>query len=326
MASNIYNGFGRVTTQYTQGDPNKTWKIFWSGWQTVEQDPAGGKRNCFYDDKTRLIARQDALGNLSQTFYDGQDHVVMTVSPLGETNQFIYDGKHNLIQTIDPLGFTNQFVYDGQNNLIRAVDARGNTNAFGYNTQFSLTGKTNGAGDWVNYIYNTDGTLHTRADAGGTTTYDTYDAYGQLTHITYPGGLGGESFVNSSLGDVTNHTDARGFATGFQYNNRRQLTNSTGPTNLTIKLAYDAVGNQLSATDARGNTASNIWSATRKLLAVKLPATPQGAPVITNVYDNRDWLTRTLDPLQKPTLFTNDMAGRLLAVTDPLLRTNHFRL
>ena len=138
VASNIYNGFGRITTQYTQGNTNKTWRVFWSGWQTISQDPAGGQQNYFYDDKTRLIGQQDALGNLSQKIYDGQDHIVVTISPLGETNQFIYDGNNNLTNTIDPLGYANQFFYDGQNNLIRAVDARNNPSTFGYNGQFSL--------------------------------------------------------------------------------------------------------------------------------------------------------------------------------------------
>ncbi len=70
-----------------------------------------------------------------------------------------------------------------------------------------------------------------RTDSGGTTTYG-YDTYGQLNNITYPNSLGSESFVNSSFGDVTSHTDARGFVTTFSYNNRRQLTNSVAPTNL----------------------------------------------------------------------------------------------
>jgi len=32
VVSNVYDSFGHVTTQYTQGDPNKTWQIYWSGW------------------------------------------------------------------------------------------------------------------------------------------------------------------------------------------------------------------------------------------------------------------------------------------------------
>jgi len=323
VTTNVYDDFGRVIEQYTQGDPNKAWQLFWSGYENVEQDPAGSKRRFFYGDKHRLIALRDALGNVSQTFYDGQDHVVMTVSPLNETNRFEFDGRHNLLRAIDPLGYTNQFFYDAQDRLWRRVDARGNPSTFGYNAQFSLTGSTNGAGDWVSYTYNTDGTLHTRADSGGTTTYG-YDGNGLLNSITYPNSLGSESFVNNSFGDVTSHTDGRGFTTTFSYNNRRQLTNSVAPTNLVTRIAYDAVGNAASTTDPRGNIVSNTWSATRKLLATTFPATPQGVPVTTNIYDNRDWLARTINPLQQATLFTNDAAPRLVSVTDPLQRTTRY--
>ena len=324
VVSNLYDSQGHVTTQYTQGDTNKTWKIFWSGWQSIEQDPAGSQRVFSYDDQGRLFSLRDQLGNLAQTFYDGQNHVVTSISPLNETNRFIFDGNNNLLYSIDPLGFTNQFVYDNQNNLTRSIDPLGNPSTFGYNNSFSLTGQTNGAGDWVNYTYNGDGTLHTRVDVGGTTTFDTYDGYGQLTHITYPNSLGGETFVNSLAGDPTSHTDANGNVTTFAYNSRRELTNSVAPTNVTVKVSFDAVGNVNSTTDARGNATSSTWSATRHLLATTLPTTPQGTPIVTNIYDNRDWLTRTVDPLQNPTLYTNDLTGRVISSTDPVQRTTLF--
>jgi RHS repeat-associated protein len=322
VTTNIYDpyGFGRVNTQYAQGNTSKAWQVYWSGWQTVIKDPTGGKQSFFYDDKSRLIGFQDALGNLSQTLFDGQDHLVTAISPLNETNRYVYDGNHNLTLSIDPQGFTNQFIYDNQNNLTQLVDARGNPDKFGYNAQFSLTGITNGVGDWVSLVYNSDGTLHTRTDPGGTTTYG-YDSYGQLNSITHPGSLGSESFANSAMGDVTSHTNPRGFATTYQYNLRRQLTNSIAPTNLTASLSYDSAGNLQTIKDPRGFSTTETWSPTRRLLATTLPTTAQGTPMVTNIFDNRDWLTRTLDPLQQPTLFTNDLAGRLISVTDPLLRT-----
>ena len=323
VVSNLYDSQGHITTQYVQGDTNKAWHIFWSGWATVEYDPARGITGYTYDDQGRLIISLDQQQHSTELVYDGQNHVIYTVSPLFEISQFIYDGNNNLIQAIDPLNFTNQFIYNSQNNLIRSIDARGNPSTFGYNTQFSLTGQTNGAGDYVNYSFNGDGTLHTRTDAGGVTTFG-FDSYGQVNTITYPGSLGSESFVNSSAGDPTSHTDANANVTTFQYNARRQLTNSIAPTNLTAKVSFDAVGNVASTTDARGNVISNRWSATRHLLTTTLPSTPQGSPVITNAYDNRDWLTRTVDPLQQPTLYTNDPAGRLISVTDPVQRTTTF--
>ena len=320
IVSNVYNAFGCVVTQYTQGDTNKMWQVFSSGWQTVAQDPAGGKTRYFYDDHTRLIGVQDALGNLSQTFFDGQDHAVMSVSPLNETNRFEFDGRHNLLRAIDPLNCTNQFLYDEQDRLTSRADPRGNASRFGYNPQHSLTGTTNGAGDWLALAYNSDGTLASRTDSAGTTTFG-QDSYGLLNSITYPVGLGSESFVNSALGDTTSHTDGRGFVQTMQYNNRRELTNAVAPTNLTVRIAYTPAGNVLTTTDARGNTSSNTWSATSKLLATTLPSTPQGTPVISSSYDNCDWLATTTDPLQNATLYAKDAARRLISVTDPLQRT-----
>jgi YD repeat-containing protein len=149
VVTNVYDSFGRVATQYTQGDINKMWQVFWSGFRTTVIDPVGGQQQYFYDDKTRQVGFQDALGNLSQTVYDGQDHVVITVSPLNETNQSIYDGNQNVIFSVDPLGFTNQFVYDAQNNLKQIIDARQHTNSFSYNNKFQLTNSVNAVGDTV---------------------------------------------------------------------------------------------------------------------------------------------------------------------------------
>ncbi len=323
VVSNIYDGFGRVVTQFVQGDTNKTWQLYWSDWETVAQDPAGGKHRYFYDDKSRRTAEQDALGNVHRTYYDGQDHVVKTVTPLNETNRFEFDGRHNLVRSIDPLNFTNRMIYDALDRLSAQVDARGNTNRFGYNNQHSLTGQTNAVGDWVSFNYNSDGTLESRTDAGGTTSYG-YDSRGLLNRITYPGGLGSEGFLNNLDGDVLSRTNARGFVTSFQYNLRRELTNTIAPTNLTARILYDAVGNVQSTIDARNFSSSNIWSVTRKLLATISPGTPQGVPVTTNGYDNRDWLIRTVNPLQQAVTFTNDAAQRLVAATDPLQRTTRF--
>jgi RHS repeat-associated protein len=319
VVSNLFDVLGHVTTQYTQGDPSKMWRIFWSGWQTIEQDPAGSQRIFPYDDQTRLIGQQDALGNLTKIFYDGQNHIVMTVSPLNETNQFIFDGNNNLIYSIDPLGFTNQVIFDSLNNPIRSIDPRGNPSTFGFNAQFTLIGSTNGAGDFVNYTVNTDGTPASRTDSGGTTTFG-QDSFGQLNLVTYPNG-DHENFANSVFGDVTNHTDARGFSTAFQFNLRRELTNTIAPTNVTASVAYDPADNIANATDPRGNTTSNLWSATRHLLATFPPPTAAGVPVITNNYDNREWLTATIDPLQHTTAFAHDLAGNVLTATDPLSRT-----
>jgi RHS repeat-associated protein len=324
VVTNVYNTQGELTTQYVQGNTNKTWLIDWSGYTTTEFDPAGDQQVFSYDNQGRLISSGDALGNVTQTIYDGQNHVIETISPLDETSQSFYDGNNDLIQTVDALGFTNQFIYDGNNNLIKAVDPLGNPTGYGYNIEFSLTGQTNGAGDYVTYAYNSDGTLHTRTDSGGTTTYG-YNTLGQLNSVTYPNGLGTNTFAVSYAGDVTNKVDGRGFATAYQFNSLRQLTNTVTPTNVVMKIAYDPEGNQASVADPRGNIASSSWSATRKLLSSTLPAMPQGTPIVTNIYDNRDWTIKSLDPLQNAITNAYDLNGHVISQTDPVLRTTQFQ-
>jgi RHS repeat-associated protein len=324
VTSNLFDAFGRVTTQYTDGDPNQMWQVFWSGFETAVTDPLGGQTQYFFDDQARLTGFQDALGHESQASYDGQDHVVSIVSPLNETNQLVYDGQNNLIAFYDPLGYSNQFAYDSQNNLTSAIDARGNPSHFGYNTHFQLTAATNGAGNTLSLTYNAaDGTLATIADASGSATCG-YDSYRQLSSITYTNGLGTNQFINSALGDVATNINPRGFPTVFQYNQRRQLTNAIGPTNLTAQIGIDRVGNIFSTVDPRGSNTIYTWSPTRQLEAITFPPTPPGTPVVTNIYDLRDWLARTLDPLSNRTTNAYDLAGQLLNVTDPLLRSNSF--
>lgn len=326
VVSNVYDGLGHLTAQYTEGNTNKMWQIDWTGPETATIDPAGGETDYYYDSWGRLVDTVNPFGYVTNIYYDGQNHITEVVSPLFETNQYVFDGNNNLVQAIDPLGYTNQFIYNTNNDLIEQIDARGNTSSFGYNAEFSLTGQTNGAGDWINYSYSTSGAnagnLAKKIDPGGTNTYG-YDTFGQLNSITYPNS-DQETFANSFLGDVTNHIDARGFATAYQYDNRRELTNSIAPTNVVVKIAYDAVGNKASTTDARGYISVNSWSPTRMLQSTTLPATAQGTPVVTNIYDNRDWLSAAVDPLQKTTLYTNNLAGDLISQTDPLSRTTTF--
>jgi RHS repeat-associated protein len=328
VVSNLYDGDGHVFRQYTEGLTNKEWQIFWSGWQTISEDPAGGQTTYFYDDLGRLTGTEDALGNLTQSAYDGQNHIVETISPLNETNLSFYDGNNNVTQTVDALDFTNRSIYDANNSLIKTIDPRGNPTTYGYNAEFSLIGQTNGANDYVNYTYNPigssyPGTLASRTDSSGTANYGYDSTYGQLISVAYSG-ISTNTFVNSALGDVITQVDARGFSTLFQYNNRRELTNTIAPTNLTTSVSYDAADNVIGNTDARRNTTSQTWSATKHVLSTTLPSMPQGAPIVTNIYDNRDWLTGTIDALQNQSAISNDLDGRKVLLTDPLQRTTTF--
>jgi RHS repeat-associated protein len=324
VTTNIYDSFGRVVTQYSQGNTNKLWRFLYTGYENSVIDPQSGVTRYHFDEKTRQVGMTDALGNKRHIKYDGQDHVSMTISPMNETNQFQYDNRHNLTYSVDPLLKTNFFYYDTQDRLYRTVDPRGYTNHFGFNAQHSLIAVTNAMGDWTTDAYNANGTLFTRTDPVGTTTFG-YDIYNQLHTITHPTTPATtEKFVRNARGDVITNINARTFPTQFEYDNRRALKKTIGPTNLIAEVKYDYVGNVQSTTDPRLNVVSNFWSSTRKLIGTVMPSTPQGIPAITNVYDSRDWLQQVKNPLLKATTYVPDAAGRTIAVSDPLLRTNFF--
>ena len=322
--SNLYDGFGRVIEQYTQGDTAKTWRFYWSGFVNTEEDPTGARRRFLFDEKCRPIGLVDALGNVARSVYDGQDHVVTTVSPMNEVRMFQFDGRHNLVRSVDPLGYTNTFRYNSENLLTNRSNPLGANEYFGYNSKFQMTGATNGAGDWIVSSYDPgDGALATRTDASGSEEYH-YDSQGYLDWIINAGNLGTNGFLNNAYGDVLVQTNARGFTTTLEYNKRRQLLKTISPTNVVVERTYDSVGNVDRSTDARGSMTRFNSSATGKLLVTIFPQIGANKPATTNFYDKRDLLERTVGPLLAKVTYSNDVAGRLRAVGDPVLRTNWF--
>ena len=61
VTTNFYDDTGKVTNQWTQGDPNKSWRLYFSPYYSVEQDPAGGRRWFFFDDLKRTTGVRDPL-------------------------------------------------------------------------------------------------------------------------------------------------------------------------------------------------------------------------------------------------------------------------
>lgn len=320
IVENTYDALSRVKTQQSEGDPDKTWNLYYSGYCNIEENPEGGQTCYFYDKRGRSISVENALGEADLSAYDGQDHLIEYTTQKGETTQRIFDAEHNLVELKDPLLNTSSNTYDALSRLETATDFRGNGMAYTYNNQHQVLTITDRKGVLIRtHTYDADGNLKTVTDADDNTTTYSYDTYGNVSRIDYPDATF-ETFVYNARGDLLSQTDRRGNATGFTYNNRRQLLTTTFPDTSTRTNVYDSCGNPVSETDNKGNTTAYTYSPTNKRLTTVLPTTAAGTATITHEYDTRDWLERTTDPLANETGFAYDSAGRVVTTTDPLDR------
>ncbi len=318
VTENVYDGFGRVSEQFSEGDTDKKWQFFWTGVENSTMNPSGNVERYYYDKKTRLVGRMDGSGIRTSMEYDGEDHVVRTVTPVS-TNRFQYNAAKDLQWSEDPLGKKTHFYYDSSNRLHRVVDPRGYTNTTLYNTKHQVVRQENPMGNWVEYLYDTThGTLskHTNA-ALGVTTF-TYDSYGQLANVIHPSGLGTNTTTRNPRGDVTTTFDGQRIQTDFTWNKRRQLTDVAGPLSQSTHTLYDDNGEVWKTQDGRSYWTERAWTATRKLKTTTLPTVTAGTAVLENIYDERDWLESVKDPLLNLTRYEYRANGAVSSVTEPI--------
>ncbi len=324
ITENFFDSRGRVVQQKSMGDNSRVWKLHYSGFINIEEDPTGAKRLFYYDDRGRSIGVGDALGNTTGMAYDGQDHLILSTTPKFEFSSFEYDANNNLVQEIDPQDEITDYFYDTQLRLERINDKMGDNTYFDYTATHQLDTLTNQLNHAISYTYHPNGLLWTVKDAENKTTTTLYDAFGNPNKVTYQDATF-QSMTSNARGDVLTIADPEGRTVTNTYNKRRQPLTSTLPTIVgepaaTITNAYDDAGNLESTTDAKSNVTSHTYNALTNHLASTFPALPAGNNVITSAYDIRDWATGSSNSLGHTAITEYDAAHRPTAVIDPLIR------
>ena len=232
----------------------------------------------------------DPVGRKLTLSYDGANRITLVTDPLGRRVKYTYNSLGTLETVTDPIGGITRYEYSAANRLTQVTDARGVVD--------------------VQNAYNADGRViqQTYADGG-------------VLNITY-------TLANPELGVAspvltTVVTDPLGNQTMYRFNPLGYVLDVTDPlgqvriferepgTNLLLALrgsgqcdvcgdssagdvnfSYDLNGNQLTRTDALGNTTTFTYD-----------------PVFNQ-------LTSVTDPLSQTTSFTYDGSGNLLSVTD----------
>ena len=313
------------------------------GARAEREDPAGGRYVVDFDTRGRAIRHTDELGRRVVSEYDGRGRVRARVWPEGDRTEFQYDLRDNVTELRRKAKPCEPLPCTPPPDLV--ITAGWHTN---WNKPLSIV---DAKGEQTDFLYWESGngrSLLRRATrpapvAGGARPqYDfTYNNRGQLLTATDPTGLQTSHTYHSTNGNRLTTTQAAGTSMAS-----------------TTTFGYDAVGNQTSAVDGRGNATTYVYDASRRPTQVKHHGGGTGAALMaaerthydlngrawkedagtafsgTNVSTWQMVSERGFTPTGQvawekngagnTTNFTYDPADRLLERADPLNRRTRF--
>jgi RHS repeat-associated protein len=270
---------------------------------TTVSDATGGDPSrtttSTYDAHGNLASTKDALGNITSYTYDGLGDRVTETNPAGVTTAYGYDAAADLLTTtLD--GYTgNPSNPVAPTNLIeesRAYDPGGRlasvTNVRGVTTSYTYYGNNQVASSYV--VDPASGSGHENIHSYS------YDAAGNRTSVTAPGGL-----VANTAYDADNHVVS-------------QVTDPAG-VNRTTAASYNADGSVVAESLSGGGvtqTETMTYNATDQLLSQTVDNTGGN---LTTIYtrDQRGLVTSEQDPAHNITTVANDEDGRAVVSTAP---------
>ncbi len=221
--------------------------------------------------------------------YDSADRLVKVSYPDGRSLQFRYDAGGRRTQSVDQSSFTVNYVYDAVGRLSALTDGSGaRIAAYTYDAAGNLVRKDLGNGTSTTYAYDAagellhlvnfapDGSVNSRFDytydalgqvrslttLDGTTTYG-YDADGQLTSVTLPGG-GTVRYAYDASGNRISVTQD-GQTTAYVTNDMNEYT-AVG----TAQYRYDADGNLVAVSDG-GTTQTYAYDQQNQMVGASGP-------------------------------------------------------
>lgn len=245
----------------------------------------------------KLLAVRE-LGSSNGLTYTYNGNLLASITDeAGEKVTFDYSGSNlTAIHTSDASGKVStrvRYTYDASNRLTSVtVDLSPEDNSITDGNVYVTSYTYDGASKRVASITQTDGshvefTYQTLSDGSVRVSQirQSVDGATRTTNISYDLAAGKTS-VTDPLNNVTQYTyDAQGRLT-----NLKQAAVGDGLTNNGVSYAYDADGNVISQTDARGNTVSYTYDASGNLLLQRDAA---GNTVVRTYGASNELLTET---------------------------------
>lgn len=234
--------------------------------------------------KDRIV---DANGNAIEHTYNWRAQILRTDYPAGQGyeasfTQATYDRSGFKTAETDELSNTTQFTYHDDGQLKTATNAENETRHYQYDLfgNQAIVTPPKGESYRTTYTYDARNRLVGVEDAAGNRTTYEYDANDNLRHQYLPAAGAGQVHVEYTY-DVLNRK-------------RSHLQHKAGG-NLVVSYEYDAAGNLVKTTDAKGQVFTYDYDALNRLRVQHFPAGSDVQQIVTT-YDpnnNTDTVTET---------------------------------
>ncbi|MEU6768959.1 DUF6531 domain-containing protein [Streptomyces sp. NPDC046853] len=309
-----------VRTTGTDGILDYTYTYETEGRRSLATNSLGHTTTYEFNDSFQLIVETDPLGHATTRTWDRYDHLESLTDALGRTTTYAYDESGNIKEVVHPDGSGARYEYDLSGALITATEQDGAHWQYGHDSHGNIVSVT---------------------DPAGATTIYTYDATGAVASVTDP--LGEVSRVESSpAGLATAVRTPLGAITRFEHDAFGRITTVHEPDSAVSKATwtveglparrefpdgtseswvYDAEGNTLAHTDAKGavtrfETAPFDRSraqTTQDGARIEFTYDTELRPVVVTNADGQTWT------------YTYDSAGNITRETDFNGRTVSYR-
>ncbi|MBM6403444.1 ricin-type beta-trefoil lectin domain protein [Phycicoccus sp. CSK15P-2] len=265
-----YNAFGDVVEE---SDPNghvTTYEIDQAGRQQAVRlpgytppgtsAPINARTVLEYDPMGQLVSHTDPLGRTTTLAYDQLGRPVTEVAPDGGTTTTRYDLLGNVLSVTDPNEAVTGFAYDLLGNLTSVDEAVRQaeevyTTTGTYDDAGRLAMVTTPAGVSATYGYDALGQVTSMVDGAGETTSVVYDVLGRAVKQVDPDG----GYTVTDFDMLSRPTSSAAYS------------EDGGPALATTSWGYDAAGNAVAVTDARGATTRFGYDAAGRMATESQP-------------------------------------------------------
>lgn len=279
--------------------------------------PTGAVTRFEYDHCGRPFRSVDPVGAVTELSYDPDQRLRARRLPGGEVETFAYDACGRLTARHTPGEGTARYGYDKCGRLTFSQDPWYGTRRFTYNTAGELVATTNGVGGRTLFEYDTRGRLTKITDPTGGVTTRTYTATDQVETVTDP--LGRVTTARyDPAGRQISQTDPDGHTTTWTYDTAGREATTSVDGALVTAIERDLPARRLVITDHTGGAGYAVEHELCFDRRGHLTRKSTGDQTLTWEYDgdgNRTGFTTGAGT----TRYTRDPAGRVTAVSNPLL-------